>query len=135
MTDLREKIATEISSWDYERDEDARFVADRILALPMVRELLDLRAENEKLRERCTWLQERRAVLRQLLSAKWSKRKEVRRMRAKLGAGPVMPEVPSEDVLRFGATRPFVGGSPIECFYHGFRDALLAEQNGAMAVE
>lgn len=74
--------------------------------------LRSLRAENEQLRKRCSWLQERRAVLRKLLAAKWSKRKEVRRMRAhieelnaatsnaigealdlraKLSAGPVMP--------------------------------------------
>lgn len=61
--------------------------------------------------------------------------RELLELRGKLAAGPVMPEAPSEDVLRFGATRPFVGGSPIECFYHGFRDALLAEQNDARAVE
>lgn len=97
---------------------------------PMTDELIDLRVENAHLRERCTWLQERRAVLRKLLSAKWSKRKEVRRMRAKLAAGPVMPETPSEAVLavlstdsvqRFGSVR----------VYGAIRDtlALAAEQN------
>lgn len=45
-----------------------------------------------------------------------------------LAAGPVMPEVPSEGVLSAAATAEYVGGSPIECFYHAFRDALAAEQ-------
>lgn len=84
----------------------------------MARELLDLRVAVHELRQNI-------GIIGAELADKG----------AKLAAGPVMPEAPSEDVLRFGATRPFVGGSPIECFYHGFRDALLAEQNDARAVE
>lgn len=46
MAALREKIATEISGWDYERDEDAKFVADRIVeivkqAQPVLTDVLD----------------------------------------------------------------------------------------------
>lgn len=65
----------------------------------MARELLELRAENIRLRQRCTWLQERRAVIRKLVASRWSKRREVRRLRAKLAAGPVMPETPADSVI------------------------------------
>lgn len=100
----------------------------------IARELLELRAENAHLRQRCTWLQERRAVLRKLVSSRWSKRREVRRLRAKLAAGPVMPEVPSERSLSAAAVvfLPRFGPRGV---YWAIRDALLAEQNGAGDVE
>lgn len=112
-------------NWEYrEAHKEADLNHDSVAALV---ELLDLRAENARLRERCTWLQERRAVLRKLLAAKWSKRKEVRAMRAKLAAGPVMPEEPSKGALSTAAVvfLPRFGPRGV---YGAIRDALLAEQ-------
>lgn len=131
MTDLREKIASEVEYARRHFEDSAERTADRILALlPIAR----LSEENAHLRERCTWLQERRTVLRNLLAAKWSKRKAVRRMRAKLAAGPVMPEVPSEAVqvlIIDTVNNAIAGRGNWSCYglYVDIRTALLKEQS------
>lgn len=68
------------------RDHAARATleSEREANARLTEENESLRAENAHLRQRCAWLQERRAVLRKLVASRWSKRREVRRLRAKL---------------------------------------------------
>ena len=124
-------------------------------------ELADRDEENAHLRARCTWLQERRAVLRKLLSAKWSKRREVRALRAKLAKvaaelvdykdaaeseADAVNQLTEEKrhLLRRLAAGPVMPEMPSGAvvsaicgegsplgFYEAIRNVLAAEQNGA----
>lgn len=72
---------------------------EAFLSVRLARQLIAARATQEHMRARCVWLQERRKALQRLAATRMVRLRTLRKLRARLSAGPVMPETPSEAVI------------------------------------
>ncbi len=97
----------------------------------MARELVELRTTQEHLRARCVWLQERRKALQRSAATRMVRLRTLRKLRARLAAGPVMPEVPGDAVIDAacgaGWGDHWIGPDRYLAVYAAIRAALLKE--------